>query len=270
MTEKLLIINADDYGLTPDVSRGIRYAHANGLVTSTTALMNSVDIARDLEVACRETPNMGFGVHLNLTLGRPLLPTEAVPSIVDQEGRFMSLGFLKLNISQIDPTHVYKEWKAQIEKMISLGITPDHLDSHHHVSYRNRALYRITLQLASEYGLPVRSSPAYLASEHQPIDDLQDGGYDKYQPLSPDALEISFYNDGVNIDHLKAILYGLAPGVMELMTHPAFDSSNLHDLSSYNAVRELELEILASPEARKTIEILGITLTTFKVLHNID
>ena len=69
---KKLIINSDDYGRSPEISRGIREAHLRGVVTSTTCMMNIPTTADDVGVALKETPNLGMGVHLVLTMGKPL------------------------------------------------------------------------------------------------------------------------------------------------------------------------------------------------------
>src|SRR3970282_707715 len=87
---KRLIINSDDYGRTPDISRGIREAHLRGVVTSTTCMMNIPTTAADIAVALEETPTLGMGVHLVLTMGRPIVPREAARSmsITDENGDF--------------------------------------------------------------------------------------------------------------------------------------------------------------------------------------
>ena len=69
---KRLIINSDDYGRTPEISRGIREAHLRGVVTSTTCMMNIPTTAADIADALKETPELGMGVHLVLTMGSPI------------------------------------------------------------------------------------------------------------------------------------------------------------------------------------------------------
>ena len=88
---KRLIINSDDYGRTPEISRGIREAHLRGVVTSTTCMMNIPTTAEDIAVALKETPSLGMGVHLVLTMGRPISAPEAVPSITDENGQFLQI-----------------------------------------------------------------------------------------------------------------------------------------------------------------------------------
>lgn len=86
-TEKRLIVNADDLGRTPGINAGIFEAHARGLVTSAT-LMVGFTPAKEATDAWARSPEIGIGLHVALTGGRPILPSEEVPSLVDGEGRF--------------------------------------------------------------------------------------------------------------------------------------------------------------------------------------
>src|SRR5207244_5428601 len=82
-----LIVNADDYGLTAGVSRGIIDAHRRGIVTSTTLLVNRpVDPAL---IEALQSSGLGVGLHMNLTLGPPVAPAKRVASLLDGEGRFV-------------------------------------------------------------------------------------------------------------------------------------------------------------------------------------
>src|SRR3954454_23441888 len=85
-----LIVNADDYALSPGVSRGILEAHARGVVTSTTALVNTPGAAAALAAARAAAPALGLGLHVNLSFGRPVLSPGAVPSLVGGDGAFFS------------------------------------------------------------------------------------------------------------------------------------------------------------------------------------
>ena len=85
---KKLIINADDYGRAPGVSRGILQAHREGIVTSTTVMINQPDVEPQLTqaLAC---PELGIGLHLVFSAWRPVLPPELIPSLVDPGGSFL-------------------------------------------------------------------------------------------------------------------------------------------------------------------------------------
>ena len=84
---KRLIVNADDYGHSPGICLGIREAHLEGIVTSTTAMMNRPLAPAELTVAARTCPNLGVGVHLVLTAGKPVLAAEKVASLGRQPGQ---------------------------------------------------------------------------------------------------------------------------------------------------------------------------------------
>jgi predicted glycoside hydrolase/deacetylase ChbG (UPF0249 family) len=141
---KRLIINSDDYGRTPEISRGIREAHLKGVVTSTTCMMNIPTTASDIAIALQETPTLGMGVHLVLTMGRPVLPHTEVSSITDEEGNFFKLDKFMEHVSALDADEVKAEWRAQIEAFIqAAGRGPTHLDSHHHSSYFKPELFRL-------------------------------------------------------------------------------------------------------------------------------
>jgi len=122
-----LIVNADDFGLTPGVSAGILSAHRHGIVTSTTLLATAAIDAEQL-AALRDS-GLGVGIHVNLTLGRPL---SGGRSLVDSHGRFVRDA--SHAASRADARDVEREVNAQVEKFASLMRRgPTHLDTHHHV-----------------------------------------------------------------------------------------------------------------------------------------
>jgi predicted glycoside hydrolase/deacetylase ChbG (UPF0249 family) len=85
-----LIVNADDLGIFPGVNRGILEAHLNGIITSTTAMINLPDAEEGIRMVQREAPRLGMGLHFNLSFGAPVTPPEQVPSLIKANGRFCS------------------------------------------------------------------------------------------------------------------------------------------------------------------------------------
>ncbi len=106
-----IIINADDFGYSECISKGIIESYKNGIVTSTTIMMNMPFTEQSLELY-EEVQGLGLGVHLNLTTGRPLLNKKN--SLVTESGEFHK----RNEIINYDINDVYDELKAQIEKLI--------------------------------------------------------------------------------------------------------------------------------------------------------
>lgn len=253
-----LIVNADDYGRTASVSAGIRNAHLQGIVTSTTAMMNMTGIEEALEIAQEECPNLGLGVHLVLTAGKPLLPVSTVYSLTGGLDHFPSgTGFLNY-INVINADQVRSEWDAQIQKFIKLtGKKPDHLDSHHHTSYFTSTLFEIMLEIARDLDCAIRP-PLAEGNSELPLDlppelgkqaiDFLPHLLNRFNPLYPDNFYSSFYDHSANLDHLIRILTNLPHGTSEIMCHPGIVDQELLTSSSYNFQREKELELLKNPD----------------------
>ena len=149
----LLIVNADDFGISEGVNNGIVEAHRRGILTSTTAMANMPAFDHAVQL-WRETPELGVGVHLNLTSGTSLLPPSQIPDLVRPDGRFHTLSFMlrQLTLGRLDEGQIEVELRAQVERVISAGIQPTHVDSHHHVHMHPR-LQPIVVEVAQRYGI---------------------------------------------------------------------------------------------------------------------
>jgi chitin disaccharide deacetylase len=129
----LLIVNADDYGLTEGVSSAILDAHRNGIVTSTSVLALAPGFGSTVEWLA-DAPDLGTGAHLAL-VGEdpPLLSAAEVPTLVDGHGklRLSWRQFLPLAAAgRVDPDDIRREFAAQFEAIQSAGVRVDHFDTH--------------------------------------------------------------------------------------------------------------------------------------------
>ncbi len=262
---KRLIINSDDYGRTPDISRGIREAHLHGVVTSTTCMMNIPTTVHDIAIAVKESPKLGMGVHLVLTMGKPLSTREAAPSIVDANGNHFKYDPFIANIPNLNMEEVKAEWRLQIERFIqAAGRKPTHLDSHHHSSYFAPKLFRGMLELAKEYDCAIRfpftevSSELEETAKHVPELLMQE-----FNPRKPDTFIVNFYDEGATQEHLLNIIHNLGDGASELMCHPGHVDDAFAKESVYNFQRERELKILTDQTIKQAIESNNIQLITF-------
>ncbi len=134
-----LIVNADDFGLTSEVNRGIIEAHQRGIVTSATLMANAPAFEEAVALA-RQNPGLGIGCHLVAIGGRPLLDPSAVRLLLGADDQFPpSLqNFLRLH-----PGCLFSSWRgrqqlaqefaAQIEKVRQSGLHVSHLDTHKHL-----------------------------------------------------------------------------------------------------------------------------------------
>jgi len=151
----LLIINADDYGLTEATSRAILDCHDHGVLTSTSVLVPAPAFAATIGLLDQH-PNLGVGVHLALVGEDPpvLSPTE-VPSLVDAKGRF-NISWRQFAAAaargRIDPADVERELTAQIHAVQAEGVTLTHLDSHQHL-HEWPTLWPVVRRLAVEAGV---------------------------------------------------------------------------------------------------------------------
>jgi len=265
---KRIIINADDYGLTPGVSKGIRNAHLNGILTSTTAMATGFSIENDAKLLIDECPLLGIGVHLTLTSLSSVLSKSQISTIINKDGNFFSLQELIANKENIDETEIYYEWKAQIEKLLSLGLPIDHLDSHHYVCYLNKKTLNIMIRLAKEYNLPVRTPKVIGSCEtlKQGVEELLNGEDVKF----PSTFYDNFTTQKGELNVLLELLrLGNNPDNIEILSHAGIVDGLLEEISSLTYSRETELKSLCDEKTINLItENVDIHLTTFKEMFN--
>ena len=279
-----LIVNADDYGRTPAVSRGIVQAHRQGIVTSTTVMVNQPGIEAQMDEALL-CPGLGIGLHLVFTAWRPVLPPARVPGLVDERGFFLEQHSVWARAEEIPAAQLRAELEAQIERFRALaGRLPDHLDCHHFV-HLYPPFFQVYADLALENGLPLRvpfppETEFPRAARSLPFlegfpRDLVRGMIATNSALlrvrglrHPDHFIGTFFGrEAVTVEGLTGLLEGLPEGTSELMCHPGYDDGALSS-SSYRLEREAELDVLTRAEVRATVRRLGIELVTFEGLGN--
>lgn len=270
---RCLVVNADDFGRTPGVSRGILEAHLNGIVTSTTVMANLPGAAQAVQQALIEAPQLAMGVHLNLTHGQPVLPPEKLPGLVSSEGTFRPYPELCAAIDELPPHVVRREWEAQIRIVQDLGATVDHLDSHHFVAELTPALWEIYLDLARRNKLGARGPRPPKVGHQQilpPAPETQGLEFSAARAKliatgvpSSDGLRVDFFGEDANQELLLSLLKGLPEGVTELMVHPAIVDAELLASSSYTTERQTELTVLTSEATRQAVLNGAIRLTRY-------
>lgn len=238
-----IIINADDFGLTEGQNQGIIEAYQNGVVTSTTIMMNAS--ATDHAVAlAKENPGLGVGVHFVMDVNQPITDPTLVPSLVTAEGNFKRFDLSKP--IDVNPQEVELELIAQIEKALSRGLTIDHLDSHHHI-HLHPEVFESFVKVAHSYQWPIRfdfngNQPFYL--------DLL-----KHYKVPYVYATFEFYKEDLEPAFFETI-ESKAQGeeIIEVMCHPAIVDQELMKVSSYNIHRKIELEVLTDPQTKEILK----------------
>jgi predicted glycoside hydrolase/deacetylase ChbG (UPF0249 family) len=248
---KRLIVNADDLGRSPGVNQGIAQAHAGGIVTSATLLVN-YPAAAEVPTLAQENPGLGVGLHLALMGGRSTLPATQVPSLVTSRGL---LPDTLEELAAAQPRDILAEARAQLRRFRELmGRDPTHFDAHHH-AHKTPVVLEVIVTLAWETGLPVRSLSAQMRARFR-----AEG------IVSPDHFVEAFHGDAATQESLVRILGELPRVTSELMCHPAIVDEELMAGSRYAEPRARELQALTSSEARQVLQAAGVRLIHYGAL----
>lgn len=280
---KRLIVNADDFGLTPGVNRAIIEAHTHGIVTSATLMANMPAFDEAVEFA-KAHPRLGIGLHFNLTQGKPLAPLHLVRSLINPEGEFLgtSTKLAKRWLAgQLRRKEVSVELRAQIETLLNAGLVITHVDSHKHAhalppiwsaltetlsAYDIHAVrfLRECVRWASAFGSPKLFKQSLTATAlgwlsngnamRTPADTLR----------TTDAFfgvaQTGFWSQA----WLLNLLAQLPVGTSELMCHPGYDDGKLEQAQTrLRASRETELRLLTDPEICAAVTAQNIELIHF-------
>lgn len=231
---RILVVNADDFGRTAGVNRGIARAYESGIVTEAT-LMVRFPAAEEAGAYARAHPDLGVGLHLDLSEWE-YVDDEWRPTyqVVDLE----------------DAAAVEAEADRQLGRFLRLvGRAPSHLDSHQHV-HREEPVRSVLASMGASLGVPVRDVTPGVTYRGDFYG--QDG---RGWPV-PEA---------ITVEALLGILRDLPPGVTELGCHPG-DPVALD--SVYCKERAVEVEVLCDPRVKQTLEEEGIVLSSFAGVTN--
>lgn len=229
MSARRLIVNADDFGLSAGVDRGIAQAHEQGILTSASLMVRAGHAAQAAGYA-QAHPQLSVGLHIDLGEWRYTGEVWiAAYEVVDTD----------------DAAAVGAEVNAQVERFRSLmGRAPTHLDAHQHAHHSEPAR-TIVLEHGMRLGVPVRGFTAEVRYEG--------GFYGQSGRGEP-------WPEGITVEALCALLHALPPGATELGCHPALDDDSG---SSYSRERTVETATLCDPRVRDILHEEGIALRSF-------
>ncbi|HDR2843532.1 TPA: chitin disaccharide deacetylase [Enterobacter sichuanensis] len=248
--ENLLIVNADDFGLSKGQNYGIVEAFRRGVVTSTTALVNGEAIEHAAQLSC-EVPDLGVGMHFVLTLGMPL---SAMPGLT-RDGQLGKWIWEMAEQDALPLEEIARELDCQFNRFVDLfGREPTHIDSHHHV-HMIPAIFPLVAEFAQRKGVAMRV-------------DRDVRGLPAYAVATTEGFSSAFYGDAIDEAlFLKVLDDSAARGErsLEVMAHPAFVDNTVRK-SAYCWPRLAELDVLTSASLKYAIAERGYRLGTFRDL----
>lgn len=277
---RLLIVHADDFGLSSDIDAGILRAHREGIVTSASLVAGGESFSAAV-AAARDTPTLDIGAHLTLVGERPVLDPRLVPSLVGPDGRFHrhANGFIaRFLTGRIVMGELRAELASQLERLLATGLPISHLDSHQHLHVLP-GISRLTAELAREHGisfirLPRERRPPGRGSDAGRLRRLQRVALQGCSALArrhgprqgrrhPDAFH--GFLDGGRLDRtaLLRVLDAVGPGLSELMCHPGLGVAPLPHHVDWGYRWSAELDALTDPRVRERVDALSLQLVGY-------
>ncbi|HDT2076462.1 chitin disaccharide deacetylase [Enterobacter cloacae] len=251
--ENLLIVNADDFGLSRGQNYGIIEACRRGIVTSTTALVNGEAVEHAAQLS-RDVPALGVGMHFVLTLGMPL---SQMPGLT-RDGQLGKWIWELAEQDALPLEEITRELDCQFNRFVDVfGKEPTHIDSHHHV-HMIPAIFPLVAEFARRKGVAMRVDRDVQALH----------GLSFFSVPTTDGFSSAFYGEGIDEAlFLKVLDDSAARGEksVEVMAHPAFVDNTVRK-SAYCWPRLAELDVLTSASLKYAIAERGYRLGTFRDL----
>ena len=289
-SQRRLIINADGYGFTPGVNRGIEKTLAAGLIKSTSCTPNFGFLSGAGALA-RKFPEVSFGIHFNLSVGRPLSDPSEIPTLVGEDGRFLGNKLIyRICSGRVRFSEAVRELTAQAAILADQEIRITHWDGH-----QNKHLWPLYFEagclVSKRFGIPsIRCHRRMMYSNSGPLPTGQVLRFYATHPkrialhlwgrlrtwqahfqgfTSADSLISPGYID--NSDKCvrafwEALAHTLPPGMHEVYCHPAEPDELLRANASYVEQRATELQILSDPALASAFADSRIESVSFHAL----
>lgn len=272
---KLLIIHADDAGLSHSENMATIQSLEHGIVNSYSIMVPSPWFFEIAKFA-KQNPQFDYGIHLTLTCEwenyrfGPVLPISEVPSLVDKNGYFnKKREELKSNASAED---IKKELKAQIEKALEFGLNPTHIDSHVYSVGASSEFFKIYKDLGEKYDLPV-----LLNSQLMEMVGLNANNNIEEKDLLIEKVhygKFEYFEKGKLQDYYKGIFNNLVSGVNLILIHPAFDDQEMKGITINHPNfgsewRQIDFNSFTSEYSKSQLQKKNIELITWNDIKKV-
>ena len=272
---KRLIVNADDLGINPQRTHGIFLCFEEGIVRSASVLPNFSDSNQAAKHA-RER-GLSCGLHFNITEGAALCKQADIETLLTPDGFFHARNIVQrlLDEEKIDPMHIEREARAQMEWMFDHYGAPSHLDSHHNVHIHPFVIPRL-LPILDRFGIGlVRITREYFETpwEVEPeqlkyVAEVSKKAEEAFALYSAHGIRTTDHFRGLllaknaSLKNLRHILSRLPEGTTELMVHPGSPTSTGDDFE-LDPQRQTELRMLTDDTIPELLKTQKIELASF-------
>ncbi len=274
--EKLLMIHADDAGLSESENRATIECLKKGLVSSYSIMVPCRGF-QEIALFAKENPTYDHGIHLTLTCEwhghrfGPVSPSEEVASLVDENGHFYKT---RQELKEhAKPDEVRKELNAQLEMALEFGLRPSHIDSHMYSVGANPEFFEIYRELGKQYGLPVFINKKLLKDVG-----LQPDKVLKQNDFVVEHAHLATF-EHFKKGHLKTFyldaIENLPIGLNVLLVHPAPDNAEMKAITVNHPNfgskwRQMDYETLTSEELRATLVENNVRLVSWKEISKMQ
>lgn len=271
---RVLIINADDFGMNQATNVGTEKAYKTGALTSATIMVNCPWFLEAIEFTKKHPVNAGVHTVLTSEWGRykwgPVLGQEAVPSLTDPLGHFypdVPAVYLNADIAEVG-----REIRAQVDRGYKAGLDVTHIDSHMGAMQYAPGYHRLYIDIAKEYNLPCRIAGRKIMAEFG-AEDLIDYA-DSIGVLHCEELIMDGPKDSdpeVTGAYWKDVMSKIEPGkVTEILIHCGQMTPEMQATTGTAAQRTADTEFFALPETREWILEQGIELLSYRELRELQ
>ena len=274
--KKVILLHCDDAGMCNEANIAVQNYFKTGDIQSA-AVMVPCPYAEELVEWAKTQDSPDIGIHLTLTSEwkdyrwGPVSDSANVPGLIDPEGKMWY--DVPDVVTHASAEEIETEVRAQIDKVLSMGFTPTHIDTHMGTLYGTTEYLKVFLKIANEYNLPAN---AIDLSDPEIAEFFKQAGY----PINEEVVELLDSYALPKLDNFSSVpegktyedkrenffklLNSLNPGLTEIIFHPSVDTDNLKSITDSWQQRVWEAQLFSDPVVKQFFEDNDIIVTTWK------
>ncbi len=285
--KKRLIVNADGFGFTSGINKGIKETIENGIVTSVSAMANMPYI-EEVRMFPLKFEHVSVGIHFNIVVGRPLSPYDKVRSLINKKGEFPGgKEILKRSLrGNLKYSEVFYELDKQVQRLKDLGINPTHF-SGYQTKHLCPQVFKAAIDVSQKWNINRMRTynrliiwkgnvfskilfyylghPRHMLN-HPYVSFLTWWAHSKGISTADRSISLGAVNpsDESSLKAWISMIQNLPEGINEIRVHPGYPDEELAKYSSYVKERRLEIQILTSEKVKQSLSENDVELVSFK------